>query len=1625
MRYICLTLLIIQSFWLSAQMQINGRLLYGHEWIEQDQAYYAIPVAEDGIYRLQAEQMMQAGIPVNSIEETEWQLWQNGMQVPILIGLDNDRTTYIEFKGSKNRIALDSFLTEGGKEDLLNHEYSLINDTATYYLSWKSGSFDNARIRALDPSLINPPVPEAYIWSGKKIVFTEGWTKPYTKISGANIYMSNFERGEGFASPLMQSYSDQIDLEHPYLQGPEGKLSIRFTGDYDPHEFSFTLNGEEVYRRSLPTFTMETLETELDSATMSAVFQFELKGELNSRDRFHMAHITADYPAQPHMPAAGSFSGRTENPMPYFEIPTSDDRQWYYYDLKHNIRYNFRYESGNQKLFTRESPAAHAFIWATEENIKSVPSPEKQEFRSWDAVLASDYIILTSERLYENGSDNPVQQYADYRAGEQGGEYSPAIVNVEDIYASFGYGVNRHPQAIRNFAHFLKAGNPNNPSVFIIGKGREYRFTRTAAELADPIHDSYFVPTFGYPSSDNLLFAASGEAAPIFPLGRLSIESKEEIVEYLDKVKAKESPVGVPTYENSYWRKRVVHLVGGSDNITTLLTNYMDDLQSTIKENTWEPEVESFNKKSQQAIERTVTDQIYDAINEGASLVTFFGHSATNALDFDINLPEKYDNYGKFPFLIALGCNSGNINTASESVGEIYSSFKNGGFIGSVATSTLGEVTGLYLFASVFYSNISRDAHRSTLGKMLQKSLQSRQQTDLRHAQQITLHGDPVLRLLKTEGADYTFDVNSFRTDPERVEINLDSIEVSIDLVNLGIRTNDTVAVNLKHQFGDQNVVYTEEVTDVQTRKTANFKIGLNREAKNVNRVQITIDPDDKIQEVPSPIAETNNSTEGLLNNDLSFFVFSNGVSLDWPYEYAIVDSMPLTLKFTTSNVLAPLNNYYLEMDTDHHFSSPFYVTEIQSKGGLIEHPIPNSLDSGKVYYWRVGIEAKEGEIVWEPSSFIYLPGKTGWNQSDDGQFLSNPECDFVFHRDTMFFKKEYVYAEIKNTYKGNGVGFPGILYTSTDFASVRQAFNSIDEGIGISVFDTLRNFYQTNKDGKFGSIDGKGQELHSYVYRTNTPEERQKAVSFLENHIPKHSYVFVYTIVNNKLRGDSLQFGEWAADTLVYGNSLIQTLEKYGAKNITSAIEENRHLYIYIFKKGYGYLNEGASNEELDFFKIGTTLTRRIRNGQLASDIINTPNDAIVSYKTQTWNSDDKARLQLKIFNSDKIELDSITTDTTTIIKSLDSLFENESIDKLIFKLHYADSANERTSPQLEYFRLYHQKLNDLAWAPKINYYISHDTITIGDTLHLTAGFIDFISSLKKDSIPVRIDVIQSNKVISSTITSGIYENEVYIVNTALLTNIWSEGYTTLRLQIDPLNQIKENNKINNLLNVELIGIKDKISPELKVYVNDHIIRNMEPVNLNPRFRFELTDFNAKTSLTHDNITYELIEPDNDTFNFNNASKKWDFTHSDALAKATLNLSPKLSKTGVYELKVWGTDQTGNESTPYNIKFIVPNNMEISNLYLYPNPTTGNVRIIYDLISRDKLSEFTLSLYNSLGQKVRTFRTDQLGPLKPGVSITTNSISLHGQSNLYPGVYFFRFEGSDQVFEGDIILIE
>ena len=52
--------------------------LYGNEWIDYNKSYYKISVADEGIYRLEFQDFVDAGIPVNAIDGRKYQIFIGG-----------------------------------------------------------------------------------------------------------------------------------------------------------------------------------------------------------------------------------------------------------------------------------------------------------------------------------------------------------------------------------------------------------------------------------------------------------------------------------------------------------------------------------------------------------------------------------------------------------------------------------------------------------------------------------------------------------------------------------------------------------------------------------------------------------------------------------------------------------------------------------------------------------------------------------------------------------------------------------------------------------------------------------------------------------------------------------------------------------------------------------------------------------------------------------------------------------------------------------------------------------------------------------------------------------------------------------------------------------------------------------------------------------------------------------------------------------------------------------------------------------------------------------------------------------------------------------------------------------
>lgn len=355
-----------------------------------------------------------------------------------------------------------------------------------------------------------------------------------------------------------------------------------------------------------------------------------------------------------------------ENELPLTGF-TGEDRI-VVYDRTNQLR-SVVEKTGNLFLFQPEVEGDASFI-AIGENSILKPTILNTTTMPWVVDENTDYIIVSHPKFITE-SPQALSEYAHYRRSVEGGNFNVSVVNIFDIYDQFGFGIDHHNIALRNFANYLNTNYPKVRFLKIIGKGVQFTSVRTPAN-AETYKEYNLIATYGSPGTDNLI-ATNGYSAPIFMnIGRIPVINTEQLSSYLTKLKNHESRLRNLTSDPNLRTalKRIVHLSGGDANIQTSIRNYMDNFAKNISESKLAALVDSYYKNSSEIIGQDV-DLVYKMINEGAFLVTFFGHSS--AITFDLNIYDisKYEETDFYPMSLALGCYSGNYLLPSLSGAEI------------------------------------------------------------------------------------------------------------------------------------------------------------------------------------------------------------------------------------------------------------------------------------------------------------------------------------------------------------------------------------------------------------------------------------------------------------------------------------------------------------------------------------------------------------------------------------------------------------------------------------------------------------------------------------------------------------------------------------------------------------------------------------------------------------------------------------------------------------------------------------------------------------------------------------------------------------------------------------------
>ena len=121
---------------------------YGNEWINYSQKHYKISIPKTGLYRIDFNTLVGAGIPLSSIDPRNFQLFIKGDEQYINVVGEADgvfnNSDYIEFFAKKNDASFDS-IAYYNITRLPNPYIALFNDTNCAFLTW-NGLINNRRV---------------------------------------------------------------------------------------------------------------------------------------------------------------------------------------------------------------------------------------------------------------------------------------------------------------------------------------------------------------------------------------------------------------------------------------------------------------------------------------------------------------------------------------------------------------------------------------------------------------------------------------------------------------------------------------------------------------------------------------------------------------------------------------------------------------------------------------------------------------------------------------------------------------------------------------------------------------------------------------------------------------------------------------------------------------------------------------------------------------------------------------------------------------------------------------------------------------------------------------------------------------------------------------------------------------------------------------------------------------------------------------------------------------------------------------------------------------------------------------------------------------------------------------
>lgn len=1656
MRKVLILVLILAN--VVAKAQLNN------SWIDYNKTYYKFKVTKAGLYRINQSLLTSLGLTNTPAEY--FQLWRNGEQVRLYTSVATGpfgANDYIEFWGKPNDGLPDKnlYLKPGFQ---LCDSFSLHSDTAAYFLTVHPFAGNLRYTNSPNDVVFNTLPQENYFMRTVGKAFKQQYNRGYAVQVGEMVYSSSYDISEGWTSfdigagdPF--AMYQQFDNLNVYTAAPANSVSFSIAAGGN------ALNTRKIKIRffnnivdSVTVNYFDTLKRTFNNLPLSLLqnpnyLQVSVSNNSNNPfDRIVVASMNVTYPA------AFNFNGQRNF---YFELKPSGQGNYLVIDNFNNgAAVPVLYSLNDGKRYAGDLNVAgkvrfvlpasldpvRKFILVSQEasNITTITSATPRNFVDYNmGANQGDYLIISNPVLYNDGAgNNYVEQYRQYRASANGGGFNVKIMDIEELYDQFSFGIPQHPAAIRDFVRFAsRQYEPTPQYVLIVGRGvtsLEYKQNETNPDMSR----IEMVPTFGWPASDILLACEPGTNVPLVPIGRISAINGTEIKNYLNKVMEYEQVQRTTSCSitDREWMKRVIHVAAGADNQENIdFSNYLNSYASIIKDTLYGAYVETFNKTSSAAVEQANGERLQQMIREGVGMIGYFGHSSANTLAFNLTSPEVFNNRGKYPFFNISGCSAGNFFTFDPlraagglSISEKYVLADGVGSIGFLGSTHLGIPPFLNFYNLQLYTAISKTMYGSSIGRQVQRVLQNlgNNPTALDfytriHLEEINLHGDPAIKLNHFSKPDYAIEEPSVKLEPSIITVADNNFTLKVKFNNLGNAVRDSIRVIINRHLANDSVqvIYNQLRKSPAYGDSLEFIVPINPITdKGLNKIVIVVDADNVVDE----LCETNNT----INRE--FYILEDEVRPVSPYNYSIVNQPNVVYTASTANPLMGNRQYRMQVDTTELFNSPFLKEYTTSGTGGVLQFTPNNITytDSTVYYWRTAmVPLNSSEPVWNSFSFVYLPNSsTGFNQSHYYQHKRSSYSNTIQLDNDRVFR----YDEVNRNLQIKTGLYPYVL---SDRITVTLDFEQMElygckyGSLQFYVYDSITyepwvNRNVTPTSGRFGSwspeCDGGPRKFFEFPY--NDPAYRKKAMDFIDS-IPDGMYVSVTNL--GWVPFNTTFIDQWKADTTLYGsgNSIYHKLKNIGFTKIDSF---TRNLpFIFFFRKNspaYAPRQYMASVES-ENLEANIPVTSKFNSGTIESPAFGPAKN----WTSLHWrgNSQDALPGDTASIQVYGVRIDGTQTLLATVQPATDtSLAFINAVTYPFVKLKMQNDDTKFATPyQLRYWRINADYMPEGAVAPNVLFSMK-DSVEQGEAINFSLAFKN-ISPVAFDSLRIKFVITDRNNVphvIDFPRSKPLVSNDTISIRYTIDTREYP-GANTLFVMVNPDNDQTEQYLYNNFIYKDFYVKPDVTSPLLDVTFDGVHILNRDIVSSKPHILIKLQDENRFIALKDTSLLKVYVRyPDAD----GNASQELtriyfsdilQFTPADLSGgdnSATIDYRPYFPVDGEYELVVSdGRDEVGNKAGnfSYKVTFTVNNKPMISNLLNYPNPFTTSTAFVFTITGSEVPQNIRIQIMTITGKIVREITKAELGDLHIGNNITEfkwDGTDMYG-SRLANGVYLYR----------------